>query len=653
MRNVYKNTLVQPSQERYSRYMGRLEDLEQNLYDEDEEKIRRRIRRRVLFPRSSRKLPQVWAEKEGAVTAAQGKGKDWNRVFLKFFWGGIGVLAIVLGAVFVFLYLGTRGQEAELEIYSRGPIEAGELVTIPITFRNVSSTLLKEVELTIILPEGTLVEEGGSAKPAPSRIIRKIEDLSPGKEGSTEITAQFLGKEGEVEKVQASLVYRPENLRARFSSKSSKDFLISRVPLALTLEAPEMLSQSQEMKIIVRYNSSSPRPFGNMWLRMVYPPGFQFISSNPKSDPVTPAIWNIGSLNPGQEGSVEIKGRMTGEEGETKSFQGELGVFNPLTREWKTFRESSVGPKIALTPLSVTMLLNGTREIIISPGDSLRLILRYKNNTELPLRNITVRSALEGVLFDLQTLSINQGIFDQNSRAIVWSAATSPELQELAPGEAGELQFEVKTKSRPPVRGEADQNQTVRISTEIKPAFVPSEFTGTDLTGRDYLEAKVRTQVLFAGKSLFRSSPLRTSGPLPPKVGQKTIYTVLWEVRNFTNAVENIQIVGSLPPNVRWEESFSPQDARVTFDSATSEVRWNVGGIKAGIGVNAPALTLAFQISITPSIVDIGQPLTLVSESRLNGKDNFTQEEIRESLPELSTELREDTATQSSEWVVR
>jgi hypothetical protein len=633
--------------------MGKLEELEQGIYGKDDEERLRRTKRRVLFPKSIRKLPQVWMDKSKDIRPSGEEDRNMlNRKFLKFFLGGAGVLIIVMGSVFLFLYLGTRGQEAEVTIHDRGPVRAGELVTIPITFRNISSSVLKEVELTVILPEGSLVQEEGQDRPAPSRIVHKISDLDSGKEGSIEVLAKLFGKEGEEKEILTTLIYRPENLRARFSSKASKNFLIGLVPLAVVWEIPEIFSNNQEMKAIVRYNSSASFSFRNMWLRLEYPLGFQFISSAIKSEEGN-NIWNVGDIDPGEEGSVEVLGRISGEEGEIKSFRAELGVFNTLTKEWRTFRDSHAAGKIAVTPLSITGSLKGSRETTVGLGENLQFTLRYKNNTEATLRNITVRATLEGPVLDFATLLIDKGNFDFNTRSIVWTAANAKELGELKPREEGEFHFEIQTKSRPAILHDSDKNQVVRLNAEIKPAFIPQEFTGTDLTGRDSIEAKVRTKMLFSSKVLYRSSPLPTSGPLPPKVGAKTVYTILWEIRNFTNDAENVQVIGLLPPNVVWENVFSPKDSRIIFDPATSEIRWNAGKVAAGTGINSPALTLAFQVSITPSTVDVGHALILLIESRLTGKDAFTGEELRETVGSQGTELRDDPGVSSQDGVVK
>lgn len=628
--------------------MGKLEDLEKELYEKDEEGIRRRMRRRVLFPGSLRKLSPVW--QESRPKPQEGPGR-FNRTMLKLFLGITGIILIILAATFLFLYLGTRGQEAELVIPDRGPIEAGELVTIPFVFRNVSRTALSEVELTVTLPEGSIFYGAGGDQAAPARIVKKLEDLDPGEEGAVEITARLFGQEGEGKEVQGALLYRPENLRARFSSRVSRIFTIGKVPLALSWEVPEILSPGQEVDVRLRYASNAAQPFPDLWVRLEYPPGFEFVSGDPAPE-VADTIWKVGVLEPGKEGAIRIKGRISGEEGELKSLRSELGIFNPLTKEWRSFREATATSKMAVRPLSVQAFMGDSRKGTITPGDQLNFTIRYKNNTQTLLRGVTVKAYLEGGIIETSSLDFRDAVFDFAARALVWGPGTATQLREVEPGQSGEFSFSVKTKSTPVVRGEQDKNQTVRLRSEIQAGVVPAGFSGTDLSGRDTLEFKVRTKVSFSGKTLFRSSPIPNSGSLPPRVGARTDYAVLWEVRNFTSDAQNLEVAAVLPPNVKWNGVFLPRDARVIFDEGSAEVRWSAGDVKAGTGIITPALTLAFQVSVTPAEIDVGKSLVLVTESRLKGKDVFTGEEISEMLSSLTTELSGDPAVLREEWTV-
>lgn len=629
--------------------MGKIENLEKELYDGAERELAKRMNRRVLFPASLKKLATGWSDSSSSPQVRQNPGKNW--LSAKMIFGGAAVVLILLGSAFLFFYLSTKGQEASLTIGERDMVEAGEIVTIPITYKNDSNTKLQNVELVVMLPKDAIFVEGAQERLAPPRISKKLADLSSGQEGKIEILSRFFGYEGEKKEVEATLVYRPESLGAQFSAKTSRTFTINRVPLSLHMEIPEAVVHGQEIEGTIRYSSDAPKPFQNIWLRMEYPSGFSFTSADPKPEEGN-AIWKLGAVQGGSGGLIKFKGIITGPERETKSFRAELGVLNAANREWQSYRETSFATKISVAPLSLQAFLSGRREGIISPGERLSFNLSYKNNTLSILKNVSIRAFLEGDTLDFSTLQPGEGVFDFNARSIIWTPGNASSLRELDPGETGSFGFSIETKARPVFRGSGDKNQYVRLRTEIQPSATPQELTGANLFYRDSLEFKVKSKILFTSKTIYHASPIPNSGPLPPKVGIETTYAILWELRNFTSDLEGVEVRAPIPPNVSWKNTILPGDANVNFDQASGEIKWRVGKVEAGTGIITPARTLAFKVGIVPSEADEKKSMVLLGETILSGVEGFTGERREERTGDLSTELRDDPQTKSSDWAV-
>jgi len=652
--------------------MSKIEELEKELYTKSGEgEVVERMRHRTFFPGTLRKFPSSWFGREDPPEKEASKKKRSLLLTAAFFI--VPFLVSIGGALFLFIYLGTQGQEAEVKVHIRDTLESGEIVTIAVALRNITSVPLQEVELVMRLPEGSLLVEGQREIAAPSRVTKKGEDLLPGEDRAVEIAVRLFGQEGEEKTIEATVLYRPEHLRARFSAQGVATTRIVKVPVSLSWEMPETLSRGQDVAATLRFHSNARLPFEDVAVRLEYPPGFTFIAADPPPT-VGTAIWSVGTLDPGEEGVIVLRGKMVGEEGEIKAFRASLGKFNAATKDWRTYQESARETRIAVTPLSVQLFTGERREGLIAPGQDIRFLLRYRNNTPFLVRNLTVRVFLEGVpasqerflgtspvvrsasaenVLEFSTLRIlHGGVFEGASRSLVWGPGGTPALRELAPGEGGALEFEVRTRARPTIRQAADKNFVVRALAEVNAAGIPPELAGTALRSEDMVEFKIKTKVFLEARAVYRSSPLTNSGPLPPQVGKTTKYTIVWEVKNFSNDVRNAEVSTLLPPNINWENVVFPRDARMSFDLASGEVRWNIGEIKAGTGVVVPSLVGAFQVSITPAEVDKGDTLTLTQESRFTGEDVFTEEKIEERVKELSTRLEADPLTESREWVV-
>ncbi len=648
--------------------MTKLEDLEKELYESgEEEELSRRLSKRSALFKIMRKVPSAW--QDDAPPPAGPDTSVIDRRILRVFFGVVAIAVAVGAASFVFFFLGTRGGELALTIPARSVIEAGEIVTIPVSLRNTSRNPLREVEFALMLPPGTLIHDISGETPAPPRISRSVEDLAPGESRVVEVAVRMFGREGEEKKIEATVLYRPEKLRARFSTDTEKTIRIGRVPIGISFALPESISRGQEVEVAVRYTSSANHPFEDMRLQLEYPTGFTFRSSKPPL-PDGESAWDIGTLEPGGAGEVIIRGVLSGEEGEVKPFRAVIGAYT-ASREWVPYIDGGTEARLAVTPLVVESALDGERDAIVTSGSKLRFVVRYRNNTASTLKNVTIRSVIAehfggsatepiGALkvageraLVFRTLAISDGgVYNAASQAMVWGPGSTPELRSLGPEASGEFEFTIDTRARPNIQSVNEKNLALVLRSTISVAGVPEELTGVQLSSEDVAAYKVASPVLFSGKNLYRGSALPTSGPLPPKVGKKTVYTILWEIRNFTSDITDADVRAVLPTGAVWENNFTPKGAPLTFDAASNEIRWRIGRIPAGTGVTSSAMSVSFQVSVTPTVADTGKAMPLLNETVLSGTDSFTRLRVEQRLKAFTTELRDDPLSKPTEWVV-
>jgi len=140
---------------------------------------------------------------------------------------------------------------------------------------------------------------------------------------------------------------------------------------------------------------------------------------------------------------------------------------------------------------------------------------------------------------------------------------------------------------------------------------------------------------------------------LPPTVGEKTTYTVFWQVENSWNDVNNVKVKTQLPDNVFITGSFFPEEAKFTYDSVSREIVWNVGDVEAFSGGDGEPITLAFQIEFIPDSSQIGKKPLLISETDILGEDSFTGEILHEKALGVDTTLPDDDTVSEVQGIVR
>ncbi|TSC69524.1 MAG: hypothetical protein G01um101466_17 [Parcubacteria group bacterium Gr01-1014_66] len=649
----------------------RIEQREQDLYTAVSPTDKEDMSHKALYRSAGEKskLRKEWAASSPPPFSPDQPPKlsflriHMKKIVFSLFVGGF----LVIAGLIILLFIRTQGKELSIIFPRKGAVDAGEVVAVPILLHNTSRILLKDVRIFMTFPQDALVYREGTFVRPPVQLTHIVGDILPGEEKREEVQLSFFGHEGEEKALAVRIEYRPEHVRSSFSYEEKLNFMITRVPILLSWELPQQVTEGQQIEVRLHYTLQGSLPIENVSLELLYPDGFVFQGADPSPDEEK-NLWHLKTLEPGVEGRILLRGTISGNEEEVKRFVGVLGLGGDgKGGQLRVLTEKSGETIIARQPVSVEFISENGKNLFVTPGETIFFPLRYKNNTLIPLNDVRVRVVLDEVfradtdasvgtnlstLLDWTNLSVEGGgILDTGARSIVWTPGGTDVLRELLPGEEGTLSFSIKTRVRPAMRSVRDQRMEVRAHAFIEVPRVPEELAGSVLHGEDTIVRKVHSVILFEGKSSYYASVLPNTGSLPPRVGQTTTYTILWELRNFTNDLGDAEVRVRIPPNVRWEGKIFPVGARITFDETSGEIRWAIGRVAAGTGVVSPSLNAAFQVSLTPAANEVGATPTLVDEIRFHARDTFTDRAIDEVRDALTIRV-DDPQSNPQEWRV-
>jgi len=157
--------------------------------------------------------------------------------------------------------------------------------------------------------------------------------------------------------------------------------------LEVTIEAPDEVRSGEEIELSIDYDNNGRVSLAALEIQLNLPESFTLSESNPESTG-SDNVWTVGSLKPGAEGSIELKGMILESINTTSTIQAIItyrpGNFNADFQDIETKEfliESSVleaelaGPSKAL------------------PGDSLDYIYELTNAGEQALSNFYVELA--------------------------------------------------------------------------------------------------------------------------------------------------------------------------------------------------------------------------------------------------------------------
>ena len=515
----------------------------------------------------------------------------------------------------------------KLEILGPGEVKLAEEMEYIVKYKNNGNVRLEEAKLTFEYPKYSIVPENKLREEKP------LDDIYPGEERTLSFKVRLIGRENEAKIARATLRYRPKNLTAFYESETTFTTLIKDIPITFEFDFPSKIESGKEIRLRLNYFSNVNYPLTDLGVKMEYPSGFEFLEAQPKT--LEKTEWNIGLLNLAEGGRIEILGKIQGEVGEIKIFKAELGQWRE--GEFGVLKTANKGVEIIRPLLYILQEINGNPRYIANPGDLLHYQVVFKNIGERILENLFLIVKLESEVLDFETLKTESGRFERTGNEIIWDYTKIPELRRLLPMAEGRVEFWIK------VRDEFENKNP-----EIKNIISLDGFKEEFLT-------KINSKVEVSQKGYFQDEIFGNSGPIPPRVGETTTYTIIWQVKNFNNDLKNVKVKSTLPPEVKLTGKIFPEDqsSKFAFDLQSREIVWEVGDLMAGKGVSEAGPVVAFQIALTPTLAQKGQKATLIGEAKVLAEDQWTEATIERISGPIDTTLPDDATVSEQQGIIQ
>ena len=538
-----------------------------------------------------------------------------------------------------------------LDIFGPERVVSGEEINYIVRFKNNSRTIIGNAVLTFSFPAAAVAAVENEAVPRGENLVitTNLGQLSPGEAGQAEFKIRVLGDKDSQQKFLAKLSYRPANISSDFSNTKEFVSTIISVPLVLSFILPERIVSGQTMNFSLRYLNTSEAAFANAKVKIEYPEGFIFDSALPSpslagpSPPEGSNIWILPEIGSREEGNIIIKGTISGNEGEAKIFKAQIGTQKD-NEEFLAYSQTLASPQISASPLGVEQTLLDSEQANADVGQRLNYRIKYRNTTDEAIGPVFITVKIDSRAIDLGSVVATNGFFSSSDNLITWNSSSWPALELLSARAEGTLEFSLRVKDRLPVSNFSDKNFTILTTAKIDSFNVPLALSGTQLSGQNQLTVKVNSKLTLNMKGYYSDRLIANSGPLPPRVGQKTTYTIYWQVLNISNDVSNVAVEAYLPPSVSWEGNIFPKDEDIKYDPASGKVIWKIGRLAAGAGILSPVRQAVWQVGLVPSLGQVGSAAIVVQPAKLAGQDDFTGVQLAASDNELKSDMPDDPA---------
>ncbi len=634
-----------------------IEKLKKRLYKK-EETFKERETRVPLSPRSS-ETKAYWEEppKEegpGLVLPEEPKKSPAKRIIAIFsiFFG----LAI-LGAGFYFLIGGSNVVSSKnIEIKMEGPtsIKGGEAGKWQVLITNKNKTDLELADFIIEYPENSRPVSDAINTANGSKNISERRAIGSVKAGETinQTIETYLFGEKDTDKIfKLALEYRPQGSNAILEKTAEQAVRLLQSPVEISLKLPQETNSGEPVILEAEIFSNAETVIKDMNFKMEYPNGFRFQSADLKPT-AGDNLWRLGDIESGKKRTLKITGVLEGQDLMEMAFRALAG---PLDEKGEVvpygFSVESIILKKPFLKLGVAVN-NKDGEIISSPGEEMNISVKWQNTLSEKISNAVIEVKLGGLAVDQRSLSVSNGFYRSFDQTLVWNQSSFPELSSIDPLVGGEAQFRFSLLNPLPNEAIRSGNPSISLDIEMRADRISEGEGAVQIKNHLSKEIKIATQFQMSRRGLYYSGPFKNSGPLPPKVGKETTYTVVWQLTNSTNAVSDATVSAYLPSYVRWLGVIKPENSDVSYNQNTGEIIWKAGTVAGGAGSSFLAQELSFQISYLPSASQIGSQPVLVSEATVGGKDTFTGAYLRSVKSALTTYLDTDSQFKYNEATV-
>jgi hypothetical protein len=593
---------------------------------------------------SEESAPKVWQGEPvpRAVQSILVSPAQHMALATKFLIGSGVFFMLAIGGALIFFFSGGNyisPDNIDLQVVAPSLVDGGSTANLQFIITNRNSAQLQLADLVIDYPTGTRDPKDPTQTLLHQRI--SVGTIAPGQQIKLTSSAVFYGSEGVAQTIHASLEYSVQGSNAVFVKSGDSPITIGSSPVSVSVDAPTETIAGQPFTMKVTVQSNSATPVDSVLVQAQYPFGFSVQSASPKAESGS-TLWRLGTMAPGAVQVILVTGTIDGQDGDQRVFRFSTG----------TNKDQTAG-KIDVPFLSVPVMLTVQRPFITASiavegragatvsapaGKALQGTVTWQNNLSDPVSNVQVKLTFSGPALDRSSIQSGNGFYQSSDGSITWTSAQDPSLAQVPPGGTGTLSFGFGTLP-PGTGGVVYTNPVVDLSVTVGAVRAGQGNVPEQVVSAAAMQVTLASAATLLAQALHFTGAFQSSGPMPPRSGVPTLYTIQWTVKNSSNTVAGTNVSTVLPTYTTFVAA-APGSA-ITYDTGSRTVRWDLGDLNAGVGYSSAARTGSFQVSLTASDSQVGYVPQLTGATALSGTDRFAQVQVTASADGPTTKLNE------------
>ncbi|OGY33642.1 MAG: hypothetical protein A3D99_03795 [Candidatus Andersenbacteria bacterium RIFCSPHIGHO2_12_FULL_45_11] len=623
--------------------------LTRDLYARDESDEMKKRTKDLLTPKQPIVRPEAIASKKpGLINIMDARARRRRAIIL---WGcvALGALLIFGGGVWLTLWYRSTNQvnatHINLAINSPAHLTAGCVIQYSVAVQNTSNVDWTAADVLFTPPTGFVFQESTPVgQVSQQNISASLGSLAANETKTFSVSGRLIGEEGETALARAEVSISPINYqKERITASQTATTIIGALPLDISIEAAKSAAVGERIAAIIHVRNLSDIPIEGAALKLSPPAGMQLAVEDSGFSPdfsVIDSFWKLPTLKPLDEIVRYSVLYVNGASGDRR----ELGISIIQQQKDRVFTLRDISHVVAVTSSQLTVGQTFNKDVssklIVAAGQRIDGAVQYKNTGSTGLTDAIVKVKFEGTGLDPATIKLTSGAYDPTTSTITWTAASLPALKNVLPGSGGEIpySFTILPYDKFPLQPNG-KNQQLIATASLDSPDLPTPTGQARQVISDRFLLPVQTGILLGVDAFYDDGRLgiTSTGPLPPKVGEQTTYTLRTRIGSTLNDVESMKIVIVLPDGVAYTNKMYKTIGEADFNDRTNTMTWTMPLMEGLTGRATPPQELDMQIAITPGENVRGQEVRLMQSIKATGTDSFTDGVVEATITEYPT----------------
>jgi len=566
------------------------------------------------------------------------------------------VLAVLfcLGYGFYFYFSSQFSNNISVDFAMSAPesVKAGQDFNYTIHYRNNSKLALNSLRLELKYPDDFVVGSvnGGGVQAISTSTANyfSLPSLSAGGEVNVVVTGKLFAQKDSANLFGANLSYEPGDFSSQFKKETATSVMVNDLGFDLNFEYANAALVGDNSQVDLIFSNVKDNSLNDFDVSFSFPENISLVDAPTSTEAVTASSDNKLTVDKSNGLTWQVHGLIPSVgvyhlpvyykvNKKVDDNQEIIIRLNKKLDNGKSYvvAEKTIQLNVMNSSLNLTLILNGSKnDNTANFGDALNYSLVYANKSDAPLSDVIIMAVLKSDFLDWSNFKNTQnGTLGDGT--ITWTKEQIPALANLAPGAEGTIDFSIGI--RPYTSSDLGKTFTVTSYAQFN---VNNRQGGLNDSKSNNIITKINSDLNLKEKILYfdeNNTPVG-SGPLPPKVNQKTSVKVYWTLENNLHELDNTQVVAKLPDYVVFDDKSKASVGTLSFDSASHSVIWNIGTLP----VSTYQSQAEFNISVTPTDSQRNTLLVLSSGPVVTAIDSDTKSPLEKKGTSKTTKLEDD-----------